>query len=129
MRFLAVLLAFAAGPLWAQDAALGEDVFQSHCAVCHGDEGLGNGPLAKALTVPPPDLTVLSAMNGDIFPTRFVLERIDGTDPLISHGGPMPVFNQILQGPLVVTDTAEGDEIALPELLVDLIAWLESVQR
>ena len=35
----------------------GASVYPSHCAVCHGTEGHGDGPAAKSLPVPPADLT------------------------------------------------------------------------
>lgn len=31
------------------DLALGKKLFLDHCAMCHGKEGLGNGPLASAI--------------------------------------------------------------------------------
>lgn len=41
------------------DASLarGALLFPAHCAVCHGDGGKGDGPLAKTLPIPPADLT------------------------------------------------------------------------
>ncbi len=35
----------------------GAALYPTHCAVCHGASGKGNGPLAKTLPVPPADLT------------------------------------------------------------------------
>ena len=35
----------------------GASLFPSHCAVCHGANGQGDGPAAKGLPVPPADLT------------------------------------------------------------------------
>jgi len=33
----------------------------SNCALCHGPDGKGGGPLAIAKNLPPPDLTTLAA--------------------------------------------------------------------
>ena len=51
----------------------GRLLFQINCRHCHGDEGLGNGPVAAYFkTVPPRNLTdasVVSLTDGDIFLT------------------------------------------------------------
>ncbi len=43
--------AFAAGAGSAED---GKETFRQHCAICHGADASGNGPMAKAskLTIP-----------------------------------------------------------------------------
>jgi cytochrome c6 len=46
------LLVFSA-PLWAQGE--GAALFKSKCAACHGADGTGNTPVAKAMHIP--DLT------------------------------------------------------------------------
>jgi mono/diheme cytochrome c family protein len=35
--------------------AAGKGVFEANCAVCHGEQGRGNGPAAATLSVQPPD--------------------------------------------------------------------------
>ena len=48
----------------------GAALFGPNCAVCHGAAGLGDGPLAKTLLVPPANLTadhVLEHADGEIF--------------------------------------------------------------
>lgn len=39
------------------DPAAGKDVFKKHCAICHGPNGEGNGPMAKAYNLTPPALS------------------------------------------------------------------------
>ena len=54
----------------AQSIVLGRDLFAAHCAACHGSEGRGDGPAAKALTITPADLTadhVYGHTDGDLF--------------------------------------------------------------
>ena len=43
----------------AQSIAVGAELYAQHCAACHGSHGRGDGPLAKNLQPPPPDLTAL----------------------------------------------------------------------
>jgi putative copper resistance protein D len=57
-------------PYTAASVKRGFDVFQANCTGCHGVTGEGNGPMAKALPVPPADLTaphVATHTLGDIF--------------------------------------------------------------
>lgn len=44
---------------WDDPAAIvrGQQLFQTHCMVCHGTDGNGNGPGATGLSHPPADLT------------------------------------------------------------------------
>jgi high-affinity iron transporter len=44
-------------PRQAPDLAAAPADFATHCAVCHGAAGRGDGPAAKGLTPPPADLT------------------------------------------------------------------------
>jgi high-affinity iron transporter len=44
-------------PRQAPDLASAPAEFATHCAVCHGAAGRGDGPAAKGLTPPPADLT------------------------------------------------------------------------
>ena len=37
--------------------------FQAHCASCHGSNGRGDGPAARAIPIPVPDLTQISATH------------------------------------------------------------------
>ena len=45
-------------PILAQRLVKGGELFQKHCAGCHGAEGRGNGPAAPFLGVRPRDFTV-----------------------------------------------------------------------
>lgn len=57
-----------ASPLTLQNGA---QLFQKHCAVCHGESGRGDGPAAKDLKTPPADLTdreeITRMPEGEIF--------------------------------------------------------------
>lgn len=41
----------------AQSVARGKELFEQHCATCHGKDGHGEGPRAKGSTTKPGDLT------------------------------------------------------------------------
>ena len=64
----------------------GKDDYDSHCAACHGSSGVGEGPYARLLNVPIPNLTTLSKRNGGVFPYSQVYETIDGRLELPAHG-------------------------------------------
>lgn len=103
LLFSAALTALAA-PLSAQEtqsegrAADGEALYMDHCATCHGIEARGNGPMAPVLVIQPPDLTALARKNGGAFPLLEAASRIDGRDPLVAHGSPMPVYGPYFEG-------------------------------
>ena len=128
LTFITFLLAGSAS-VSAQDAVRGADVFANHCATCHGITANGDGPMAPVLSPMPTDLTALSAANGGVFPTARIVRRIDGTGEVLSHGGSMPLWGMILDGPSSVIVAKDGTEIIAPEAIVDVTAWLEGVQR
>ena len=129
-RFAAILgVALAAGSsATAQDAAEGAEVFHTHCATCHGLNADGTGPMAGVLTIPPTNLTKLRAGNGGEFPTARVVARIDGRDPLVAHGSPMPVYGYFFEGQDTPMKTPAGQPILTSKPIVDLVAFLESLQ-
>lgn len=122
-------LSVCALPALAQDADIGSALYQTHCANCHGADADGQGPLGPALLLQPINLTQLTANNGGEFPLERVLKRIDGTDPLVSHGSPMPVYGPFFEG---VANTAmklpSGQPVLVPEPMADLVAYLMSLQ-
>lgn len=117
-----------AGPGFAQDADAGRDLFLRHCAVCHGSTAEGTGPMAPVLTIQPTDLTALAARNEGVFPIERVVRRIDGREPLVSHGSPMPVYGDFFVGPETLGKTELGQPLLTTRPVADLIAWLNSIQ-
>jgi hypothetical protein len=84
--------------------------------------------MADILRVAPPDLTRLAAAEGGTFPMERVVRAIDGRTMILSHGGPMPLFGQILGGAPAVIDAADGTPIITKAAVVDLAAWLAAIQ-
>lgn len=115
--------------LAAENADRGGALFQENCAVCHGVEARGDGPMRPVLSVPPADLTALEAANGGTFPLERVLLRIEGTDPLLAHGGPMPLYGGLMGGPSVALAPPGGPDIVVSEAIGDIVAWLRGVQE
>lgn len=116
-------------PLNAQDAAEGGELFLDYCATCHGRDATGNGPMAPAMSLQPTNLTLLKAGNDGVFPTLRVVKRIDGREPLVSHGSPMPVFGDFFEGRDTALKTPSGQPIMTSQPIVDLVAWLEGIQQ
>ena len=132
MRLTAPLLAAAltlSAPVVAQDLIEGRDIYAFHCSTCHGAEAKGDGPMSPNLVIQPPDLTTLSARNAGEFPLTRAVMRIDGRDPLVSHGSPMPVFGDYFEGRGVALRTASGQPIMTSQPIVDLVGWLQTVQE
>lgn len=75
----------------------GPALYKAYCAVCHGTDGRGNGPMASALRVQPPDLTRIAERNGGAFPMERVEKIISGERVLGSGHGTreMPIWGPI----------------------------------
>ncbi len=136
IRLIAALIALTATPLaptslYAQNAdpALGGQHFARYCATCHGSSAMGDGPRANELNPQPPDLTRLSLRHAGVFPVERVVMRIDGREPLVSHGSPMPVYGGLFdEAPGAAVKTEAGQPILTSGPVVDLVAWLRMVQ-
>jgi mono/diheme cytochrome c family protein len=61
-------------PTRSIDSIQGSALYRAYCAVCHGSETRGSGPMAKPLKKAPTDLTRIAARNGGAFP----LARVRG---------------------------------------------------
>ena len=121
------LLACAPAP---QPEVAGRALYFEHCAGCHGSGGQGDGPDAASVGVPVPDLTQISNRNGCTFPTVAVMSQIDGYRRERQGSITMPAFGEaLLTSPRVLVDFGDGVETPTPEALVDLAAYLESIQR
>ena len=125
---LAAGLSVVAGAGQAQDADEGRVLYEKHCATCHGLDAKGQGPMAGVLVIQPVDLTRLSAQNGDEFPLLQVVRRIDGRDPLVSHGSPMPVYGDFFEGDDTPMKTQSGQPVMTSRAIADLIVYLQGLQ-
>lgn len=107
----------------------GREVYSAFCATCHGPEGRGDGPMSPILTVLPSDLTRLSEANGGSFPLVQVIRQIDGRDPMLAHGGAMPLFGDFFEGRSVAVATETGQPLMTSQPIADVTAYLASIQE
>lgn len=119
-------------PAGAQD--LGAIEFANSCAQCHGADGKGDGPVTPHLLNLPPDLTVLSQMNGGVFPLTDVYSVIDGKADVAVHGGrDMPVWGdrymtEMREDVTAHYSWADARAYALTRVLA-LVEYLASIQE
>lgn len=127
---IGVLCAVLSGaPAGAQDVVAGAQLYQRHCASCHGFDGTGGGPLAPSLVLQPTDLSQLQQANDGVFPLVRVIWRIDGREPLVSHGSPMPIFGEFFEGRDMAMKTEAGQPVLTSQPIIDLVGWLQAIQR
>jgi mono/diheme cytochrome c family protein len=75
-----------------QPTDTGKDLFRVYCAVCHGVDARGGGPLTSELRRLPPSLTSYTLRNGGVFPSERLRSIIDGRG-VRSHGThEMPIW-------------------------------------
>ncbi len=125
---LATLIAILGMPVSAQDAESGRETYERYCAVCHGIEATGNGPMQPVLTISPVDLTRLTVENDGTFPMARVIKRIDGRDPLVSHGSPMPIYGDFFEGDDMTIKTPAGQPVMTSRPVVELVKFLQLLQ-
>jgi len=107
----------------------GQAEYERYCASCHGIEGTGHGPMRAVLTLAPTDLTALSADNDGAFPLERVVKRIDGRDPLVAHGSPMPVYGTFFDyGKGVTLELSSGEKIMTTQPVADLVAYIRGLE-
>ncbi len=85
--------------------------------------------MSPVLLVQPADLTKLSQKEDGAFPTYRVVKRIDGRDPLVSHGSDMPVYGWFFEGNDVAISAQTGQPIMTSQPVADLVAWLRTIQE
>ena len=106
----------------------GHVVYQTHCAVCHGPAGRGDGPFAPLLRVRPADLSGLAARNGGEMPFWSVYETISGAELLPAHGTrEMPIWGEAFARES--TRTAVDAGTYTRGRIFNLLAWLRVIQR
>jgi mono/diheme cytochrome c family protein len=106
--------------------AAGARFYRQNCAVCHGNDGKGNGPppSSSSFTEPPPDLTTLAKRHDGKFPDAYVESVLRNGVALPDHGpSEMPVWGTILKA------TTKSDEAKITQRIKNLIEYLRSIQE
>ena len=112
------------GQATSNNASLGNYLFKTYCASCHGTTGRGDGPLAASMTRRPANLTEIAKRNKGTYPSELVYKVIDGRTKVPGHGGPdMPVWGDAFMR------TAENlTEESLKHRIQALVDYLETIQ-
>jgi high-affinity iron transporter len=77
--------------------ARGKEIYETRCAVCHGEQGDGKGPAAVALPVKPPsfrDAKMVNEMAGNYWFWRISEGGL--IEPFSSMGSVMPAWKEEL---------------------------------
>lgn len=131
LTLLAAAGLMLAAPLFAQTTIKREPIkpiadvsgpatFNAYCTVCHGPAGKGDGPVAKALTKAPADLTQITKRHNGKFPANAIKMEIGGETTVAAHGNrDMPIWGPVFR-------SAEGTASELR--LKNLVDYLESIQ-
>lgn len=89
-KLAAAVIAFSAvlmtAPTRAQTTQPGERDYVRYCALCHGLEGTGLGPLAEAMKAAPANLTLIARRHGGKFPEDYVKQVIANGGGIKGHG-------------------------------------------
>lgn len=112
-----------------QETSYGQAEYLNSCAMCHGESGEGNGPLAHDLYKAPVDLTRLSERNGGEFPHCLVFAMIDGRHANQPDYRDMPIW-----GERFLEDDARkygpmAGEVVSTERILQLTKYVQSLQR
>jgi mono/diheme cytochrome c family protein len=109
----------------------GAQMFKEYCAICHGPSGKGDGPVATALKVPPPDLTTLAQRHDGKFPDDYVSNVLKNGVQNPAHGsGEMPVWGPIFDTMNRWKALCPGmEETPVTVRITNLTNYLRSIQK
>jgi mono/diheme cytochrome c family protein len=125
---LAASLAVVANAAYSQEES-GRKEYMVACAGCHGESGMGDGPLAGLLKIETPSLTPLAAEKGSgAFPFEYVLWMVDGRKIIRAHGSAMPVWGERYQDS-TTSQRGETAEMVARGRMLSLVYYLESIQQ
>lgn len=84
-------------PVAPTSAPSGAALYKQHCAVCHGDDLRGTGPVPPPYRVPP-NLTTMARRHGGVFPDAYVSKVLRSGVTLPAHGpAEMPVWGTVFE--------------------------------
>jgi mono/diheme cytochrome c family protein len=133
-RLFFALAALSAGVCAAQQApakkkpatvTAGAALYKENCAVCHGNDGKGNGPppANSPFTEPVPDLTTLARRHNGEFPDAYVAAVLRSGVSAPDHGpAEMPVWGILFKA------MAKSDQTQVTQRVANLTSYLKSIQ-
>jgi len=102
----------------------GARLYKQYCAVCHGIDLKGHGPLSTELKTPPADLTTLAQRHDGKFPDAYVEDVLRNGVKTPAHGDTeMPVW-----GPLFASIRGTDPELVSLRI-INLVNYIKSMQR
>ena len=105
----------------------GQQLFQEHCAPCHGLDGTGNGPMAEVLKIAPANLTTINERANGSFPADRIAEVIRYGGNVSGHGtAAMPVWGKVF------SDEGGGGKVGgaySRRAIIESKRYLETIQR
>jgi mono/diheme cytochrome c family protein len=105
----------------------GQALFLEHCAQCHGQDGTGNGPMAKDLKATPADLTAISKRANGHFPADRVVEIIRYGGNVTGHGPQdMPIWGKVFNKE---GGGGTGGDTYSRRAVVELLKYLQTIQK
>jgi mono/diheme cytochrome c family protein len=129
---LILLLAFFNGALSneLEDAIkAGKTEYMRSCALCHGDNGKGNGIYASKLLVKPSNLTLLQKENNGMFPIRHIYQTIEGRDDIKVHGPKaMPIWGDRFNHESLLYVDDRFTRTFVRGRIFELLLYLEEIQ-
>jgi mono/diheme cytochrome c family protein len=121
----------AAGPrqdkkaarLAGSDPVSGLQLYKSYCAVCHGNDLKGNGPISPEFKNSPSDLTTLAQRHEGKFPDAYVEDVLrNGVKTLPQQKTEMPTW-----GPIFASIPGTDPELVSIRI-VNLTNYIKSMQ-
>jgi mono/diheme cytochrome c family protein len=101
----------------------GLQLYKRYCAVCHGNDLKGNGPISPEFKNPPSDLTTLAQRHDGKFPDEYVQEVLRSGVKKPAHGDTeMPIW-----GPLFASIAGTDSELVSIRI-VNLTNYIKTMQ-
>jgi mono/diheme cytochrome c family protein len=114
-------------PIQPTSVVSGQQMYTTYCVVCHGATGIGNGPAATALKVPPTNLALLSQKNNGSFPAAHVASVLEFGVENPAHGtAVMPIWGDLM---LSLHPNSNSNATEMHQRVANLTNYLKQIQK
>jgi len=101
----------------------GAQLYKRYCAVCHGNDLKGGGPVSTEFKNPPSDLTTLAVRHEGKFPDAYVEDVLQNGVKTPAHGNTeMPIW-----GPIFASIPGTNPDLAKTRI-TNLTSYIKSMQ-